>query len=237
MHRSISISKVSLILLFSICLILTACGEENKEQGNRDKTVTFFDEPKKGLLPFFRGNDFEPFWPKEGSVPYSARKVDYFTFINQNDEAFGRDNLKNKIVVVSFFFARCHGICPNIVRNLKLIQSEYGKDANIQIVSFSVTPDLDTPAELRKFALEKGIQDSKWALITGERDKIFELARNTFQADTDAATKKIEDKDFVHSERVYLIDKNLNFRGIYNGNKIDSIQTLIEEIKILEKEG
>lgn len=236
-HPSISIPKVSLTILFSICLILTACGEENKVQGNRDKTVTFFDEPRKGVLPFFRGNDFEPFWPKEGNVPYGARKVDYFTFINQNDESFGRDNLKNKIVVVSFFFARCHGICPNIVRNLKLIQSEYGKDANIQIVSFSVTPDLDTPAELRKFALEKGIQDSKWALITGERDKIFELARNTFQADTDAATKKIEDKDFVHSERVYLIDKNLNFRGIYNGNKIDSIQTLIEEIKILEKEG
>ncbi len=232
-----STTKYIFPILFVIFLLFIACNGENKEQGNRDKTVTFFDEPKKEVLPFFRGNDFEPFWPKERSIPYGARKVEYFAFINQNDESFGRDNLKNKIVVVSFFFARCHGICPNIVRNLKFVQSEYGKDTNVQIISFSVTPDLDTPAELRKFAGEKGILDSKWTLITGERDKIFELARNTFQADTDAATKKVEDKDFVHSERVYLIDKNLNFRGIYNGNKIESIQTLIEEIKILEKEG
>ena len=231
--KSKQLLSISLLIIIAI---LFSCNDSQKE-GNRDKSLTHFDKPKNDPLPYFRGKDFEPYWMEPGKVSYESKKVDFFEFINQKDEKFGRDNLKNKLTVVSFFFARCHGICPNIVRNIKFVQSEYANDPNVQIVSFSVTPDLDTPPELRKFAGEKGIIDSKWSLLTGEREKIFELARNTFQADTDAATKKVEDKDFVHSERVYLIDKNLNFRGVYNGNRGSSIQTLIDDIKILKKEG
>ncbi len=229
-------NQLNYIKLIFLVLFLFSCNDTQKE-GKRDTNLTFFDKPKNEVLPYFRGKDFEPYWIENGKVSFESKKVDYFEFINQKDEKFGRENLKNKVTVVSFFFARCHGICPNIVRNIKFVQSEFGNDPNVQIVSFSVTPDLDTPPELRKFAGEKGIIDSKWSLLTGDREKIFELARNTFQADTDAATKKVEEKDFVHSERVYLIDKNLNFRGVYNGNKGASIQTLIEDIKILEKEG
>jgi protein SCO1 len=220
-----------------ILLLFSYSCSDTQQEGKRDKSLTFFDKPKNETLPFFRGKDFEPYWTEKGKVSYESKKVDFFEFTNQRDEKFGIENLKNKLTVVSFFFARCHGICPNIVRNIKFVQNEYSNDPNVQIISFSVTPDLDTPSELRKFAGEKGIIDSKWSLLTGEREKIFEIARNTFQADTDAATKKVEEKDFVHSERVFLIDKNLNFRGVYNGNKGDSIQTLIEDIKILEKEG
>jgi len=235
-YTKIKSNQLFPIFLLIIISIFFSCNDNQKE-GNRDKNLTHFDKPRNDILPYFRGKDFEPYWVENGKVTYESRKVDFFEFINQKDEKFGRDNLKNKVTVISFFFARCHGICPNIVRNIKFVQSEYSNDPNVQIVSFSVTPDLDTPPELRKFAGEKGIIDSKWSLLTGEREKIFELARNTFQADTDAATKKVEDKDFVHSERVYLIDKNLNFRGVYNGNKGASIQTLIDDIKILEKEG
>jgi protein SCO1 len=232
----IKYKQITTVFLFVLFAFLITCSDNQKE-GNRDKNLTHFDKPRNDILPFFRGKDFEPYWVESGKVSFESKKVDFFEFINQKDEKFGRDNLKNKLTVVSFFFARCHGICPNIVRNIKFVQSEYANDPNVQIVSFSVTPDLDTPPELRKFAGEKGIIDSKWSLLTGDREKIFDLARKTFQADTDAATKKVEDKDFVHSERVYLIDKNLNFRGVYNGNKGDSIQTLIDDIKILEKEG
>ena len=235
-YTKIKSNQLFPIFLLIIISFFFSCNDNQKE-GNRDKNLTHFDKPRNDILPYFRGKDFEPYWVENGKVSFESKKVDYFEFINQKDEKFGRDNLKNKLTVVSFFFARCHGICPNIVRNIKFVQSEYSNDPNVQIVSFSVTPDLDTPPELRKFAGEKGIIDSKWSLLTGEREKIFELARNTFQADTDAATKKVEDKDFVHSERVYLIDKNLNFRGVYNGNKGASIQTLIDDIKILEKEG
>lgn len=217
-----------------ISLSIVFCSDGNKSEGNRDKTLTFFDRPEKDHLPFFRGRDLEAFWLKEGQKPSDARKAESFKFRNQSNAEFGLDNLKNKITVVSFFFAKCNGICPNITRNLVFVQSSYKEDPNVQIVSFSVTPDLDTPDALRKFANEKGIIDGKWNLLTGPRDKIHAMARTVFQADTNTINKN--PNDFVHSEQVFLIDKNLYFRGVYNGNKGNSIQTMVDDIKILKKE-
>ncbi len=162
--------------------------------------------------------------------------MDSFLFKNQLGKEIDQNHLQNKISIVSFFFARCHGICPNIIRNLKFVQSAYQKDNLVQIVSFSVTPDLDTPEELQKFADQRGIYITKWNLLTGDREKIFQIARNTFQADTNT-TNKNPDKDFVHSEQIFLIDSNLNFRGIYNGNKGESVETLMKDIEILKQEN
>lgn len=235
-ERKLSLTKFFLpsILLFGF--FLHSCNTKLPD-GKRDETVTFFDTPKDDVLPYFRGKDLEPFWKKKEEIPPDARGVDSFSFIDQNDRTVTQDILKKKITVVSFFFAKCHGICPNIIRNLKHVQEKYGTDPGVQILSFSVTPDLDTPAELRKFAGEKGILSEKWTLLTGDREKIFRIGRSTFQADTDAASDKVSEKDFVHSERIYLIDGNLRFRGVYNGNKMDSVETLIQDIKVLEKKG
>ncbi len=206
-----------------------------KDEGNRDASLTFFATPRNDTLPFFRGKDLEAYWPEGVSERTAARKVDPFLFKNQLGQNINQSHFQNRISIVSFFFARCHGICPNIVRNLKFVQSAYLKDNLVQIVSYSVTPDLDTPEELSKFAEQKGIFASKWNLLTGDREEIFNIARNTFQADTNTI-KKNPTQDFVHSEQIFLIGPDLTFRGVYNGNKSDSVKTLIEDIKILERE-
>lgn len=219
-------------LFFIISIQLFSCGWFQREDGEKDSKLTFFDTPKKDSLPYFRGRDLEAFWVDKGQTPNSARKVDPFVFQNQLSQNIDESHFKGKITVVSFFFARCHGICPNIIRNLKFVQSEITKSQNIQIVSYSVTPDLDTPPELKKFAEEKGIYAKYWSLLTGDREKIFEIARNTFQADTNT-TNKNPTKDFVHSEQIFLIDPNLNFRGVYNGNRSESIKTMLNDMKVL----
>lgn len=236
LEKKLNLTKTFLLLLFSLGILIQSC-ETKLPDGKRDPGVTHFDTPRNDALPYFRGKDLEPFWKKKEEIPPDARGVGAFSFIDQNDRTVTQEILKKKITIVSFFFAKCHGICPNIVRNLKHVQDEYGKDSEVQILSFSVTPDLDTPSELRKFAGEKGILPEKWTLLTGEREKIFQIGRNTFQADTDAASDKASEKDFVHSERIYLIDGDLRFRGVYNGNKRDSVETLIQDIKLLEKKG
>lgn len=233
--------KPSLIKLllsgFSFFIFFLQSCETNLSEGNRDASLTHFDTPRDDSLPYYRGKDLEPFWKLNLDSPVDARRVDAFSFIDQNDRRVTQEIFHSKITVVSFFFSKCHGICPNIVRNLRHVQEVYGKDPKIQIVSFSVTPDLDSPEELRKFAGERGILSEKWTLLTGDREKIFHLGRNTFQADTDAASDKLSEKDFVHSERIFLIDSNLRFRGIYNGNRADSVETMIQDIKVLEKKG
>lgn len=223
-------------IFFSLVLLnFFSCNWFSKAEGIKSDSLTFFASPKNDKLPYFRGSDLEAFWPENNVDPTNPRKVASFQFENQLNKTIDESHFKDKISVVSFFFAKCHGICPNIVRNLKFVQSAYLKDSTVQIVSYSVTPDLDTPEELRKFAEAKGIYSSKWNLLTGDREKVFEIARNTFQADTNTTNKNVK-RDFVHSEQVFLIGPDLCFRGIYNGNKGDSIRTLITDIKVLEKE-
>ncbi|TGL45549.1 SCO family protein [Leptospira meyeri] len=229
-------NRLTFFLVFICIFSFISCGWFYREDGEKDSKLTFFDTPKKDTLPYFRGSDLESFWTNKNQKPSDARKVDPFTFKNQLNENISESHFKDKVTIVSFFFAKCHGLCPNIIRNLKFVQSEISKFKNIQIVSYSVTPDLDTPTELKKFAEEKGIQSNYWNLITGDREEIFKIARNTFQADTNTTNKDVT-RDFVHSEQVFLIDKDLYFRGIYNGNRSESIKTMLADIKILTDES
>ncbi|PJZ81835.1 SCO family protein [Leptospira meyeri] len=228
--------RLNFFLVFICIFSSISCGWFYREEGEKDSKLTFFATPKKDTLPYFRGRDLEAFWTDKNQKPSNVRKVDPFSFKNQLNQNFSESDLKGKITVVSFFFAKCHGLCPNIIRNLKFVQSEIAKSKNIQIVSYSVTPDLDTPPELKKFAEEKGIYSNYWNLITGDREEIFKIARNTFQADTNTTNKDVT-RDFVHSEQVFLIDKDLCFRGIYNGNRSESIKTMLADIKILTDES
>ncbi|MCZ8155182.1 MAG: SCO family protein [Leptospira sp.] len=228
--------SIAIALCIASVLVFFIFNRHFKEDGFRDTSLTFFAKPKNDKLPHFRGKDLEAFWPNDSRDQQDARKVNKFEFKNQMGKQVDQNHFQNKITVVSFFFAKCHGICPNIVRNLKFVQSRYLKDDQVQIVSYSVTPDLDTPEELNKFAEQKGIYHTKWNLLTGDRVRVFELARNTFQADTNT-TNKDPNRDFVHSEQIFLIGPDLNFRGVYNGNKSDSVKTMIEDILILEKES
>ena len=86
-------------------------------------------------------------------------------------------------------------------------------------MSFSITPDIDTPEVLKKYALEKGVDDARWNLLTGNKKEIYYLARKSYLA---VKTGKPEEYyDMVHTENFVLIDKNKRIRGFYDGTNLD----------------
>ena len=231
--------KQNLIKLIVIIMILIVnfCKEEKDNSWQYDESVKNFSKPIDGVLPFFAKKDLEPFWEKEEKdISPRAIQIPNFQLTNQENKTFTTDQMRGKLTVVSFFYTLCHGICPNIVEQLKKVQDAYLNDPNIIIVSYSITPDLDKADVLKNYAKEKKIQSSKWNLLTGKREVIYDLARQSFQADTEASDKMSE-KDFVHSENIYLLDSNIRLRGIYNGIRTNSVQKLIEDIALLRKES
>lgn len=230
--------KQSLINLVIILVVLSGhfCKEEKDNSWQYDESVKKFSKPIDGVLPYFAKKDLEPFWEKEEKkISSRAIQIPNFQLTNQENNTFTNENIRGKLTVVSFFYTLCHGICPNIVEQLKKVQDAYSNDPNITIVSYSITPDLDKADVLKNYAKEKKIQSSKWNLLTGKREVIYELARQSFQADTEASDKMSE-KDFVHSESLYLLDRSLRLRGIYNGIRTIAIQKLMEDISILKNE-
>jgi protein SCO1 len=231
----VKLNLINLIIILTI-LSLNFCKEEKDNSWQYDESVKNFSNPIEGVLPYFAIKDLEPFWEKEEKkIATRAIQIPNFQLTNQENKPFTNNEMRGKLTVVSFFYTLCHGICPNIVEQLKKVQNAYSNDPNITIVSYSITPDLDKADVLKNYATEKKIKSSKWNLLTGKRDVIYDLARRSFQADTEASDK-MSDKDFVHSENLYLLDSSLRLRGIYNGVRTNSVQKLIEDIAILLNE-
>ena len=158
-----------------------------------------------------------------------------FKLINQNGDTITQEDYKGKIYVADFFFTTCPTICPVMTGNMVEIQETIKNDDEVMLLSHSVTPVIDSVPQLKKYALEKGVIDSKWNLVTGDKKQIYELARKSY-----LAVKTVGDGgpyDMIHTENFMLIDKKGQIRGFYDGTNKEDIQRLLKDIKKLKKEG
>jgi protein SCO1/2 len=114
------------------------------------------------------------------------------------------------------------------------IQNEIINDDEVMLLSHSVTPEIDSVAQLKKYALEKGVIDRKWNLVTGDKKEIYELARKSYLAVLDDGDGG--PFDMIHTENFMLIDKKRQIRGFYDGTNPEDIKLLLEDIKTLKAE-
>ncbi|SDR77870.1 protein SCO1/2 [Formosa sp. Hel1_31_208] len=156
-----------------------------------------------------------------------------FKLLNQNGDTITQEDYKDKIYVADFFFTTCQTICPIMTDQMHRIQDEILEDDEVLLLSHSVTPEIDSVAQLKRYAIEKGVNDKKWNLVTGDRKQIYDLARKSYLVVKDDNT---EDYGMVHTENFALIDKNKQIRGLYNGISPTSVDSLLQDIKRLKKE-
>ncbi len=159
-------------------------------------------------------------------------RISSFSLKNQNGETITEKNYDNKIYVADFFFTTCPGICIDMTRNMLKIQKKIIDNPNIMLLSFSVTPKIDSVAQLKKYALEKGINDAKWNLLTGDKKQIYRLARESYFVVKEGQGIN----SMIHTENFVLIDPDKRIRGFYDGTNDAEIIELMEDIIILEKE-
>ena len=157
-----------------------------------------------------------------------------FSLTNQNGEIVTQNNYTNKIYVADFFFTTCQTICPIMTDHMFQIQNEILTDDEVMLLSHTVTPEIDSVEQLKRYAVEKGVVDRKWNLVTGDKKQIYDLARKSY-----LAVKTIgygDQYDMIHTENFMLIDKSRQIRGFYDGTKAEDIERLLNDIKILKKE-
>jgi protein SCO1/2 len=160
--------------------------------------------------------------------------IAYFSFTNQNGKTVTPFDFKGKIYVADFFFTTCPTICIAMTDHLLKVQQKIRNNPNVMLLSHSVTPQIDTVAQLKKYALEKGVVDAKWHLVTGDKKEIYELARKSY-----LAVKEDGDGgpfDMIHTENFILVDPDRRIRGFYDGTDIEEIKRLLEELEVLIQE-
>lgn len=203
---------------------------------NSDKQQSDVEGALGVELPYYEESTFTPRWfANKEEVPESFHKIPEFQVYNQLGDTVTADVFDDKITIVNFFFTTCPGICPKMMANMDLVQEELSEDKGLQLLSYSVTPDMDGVSELNAYAEKNGISSENWYLLTGERQVIYELGRNQFFVEEDMGLQKSPD-DFLHTENILLIDNERHIRGIYNGLNKTAIKQLLTDAKLLRDE-
>ena len=159
-------------------------------------------------------------------------KIQDFSMKNQNGETITQEFYNDKIYVADFFFTTCPTICPIMTENMGYVQEKIKNDSDVLLLSFSVTPEIDSVEQLKKYALEKNVIDSKWNLVTGNKKDIYNLARTSYLvAKTNGDGGKY---DMIHTENFVLVDKEKRIRGFYDGTNSKEMDQLLNDIKILK---
>jgi protein SCO1/2 len=204
------------LLLFAAFIVVLATGLVN----DAIKTT-----PK---LPFYDSADLTPRWTRT-----SGHQIADFALVTQDGRPITRDDVMGKVHVASFIFTRCAGICPAMVTQLAKVQSAIaGRDA--VLVSYSVTPQEDSPEHLSAFGRLRGIDSNRWKLVTGDAEQIYSLARTSYFADDgrlEAGKAAID--QFLHTEKALLVDRDGHLRGVYNATLPRDIEKLMADLDVL----
>ncbi len=194
-------------------------------------------------LPIYNPSDVNPELV-DSTVQYVANKhtIADFKFINQNGKIITQKDYEGKIYVADFFFTTCPTICPKMTNNMVWLQNQIKNNPKVMLLSHSVTPDIDSVSVLKQYAIKKGVIDSKWNLVTGDKKDIYYIARKSYLA---VKTGKPDELyDMVHTENFILVDSKRRVRGFYDGTNLDqptepgikNVKQLLEDILFLCQE-
>ena len=193
-------------------------------------------DSNKNELPYYNSANFDPVFLRYNEVVDKVinHKIEDFVLVDENGLDFGSKNLKGKIHVANFIFTSCTHICPKMTTNMGVVEQQFQNDSELNLVSFTVTPWLDSPEVLKRYKEEFTQNSKNWHFLTGKKAEIYSIARRSYFAEEEIGFTK-DSTDFLHTEHFLLIDDSLRIRGVYNGTLGLEMEQLIKDINTLKK--
>lgn len=158
-----------------------------------------------------------------------------FNFTDQHNAQLSQSWLDNKITVVDFIFTNCPTICKDMSTQMHRVQEAFRSDEELQLLSFTVDPERDTSEALKAYADRLGIKGKNWRFVTGDKELLYQTARCGFLLPVQAGDGS--DEDFIHSNKLVLVDAQRRIRGYYDGDTREDVDRLIQEIKIIKQDN
>jgi protein SCO1/2 len=162
-----------------------------------------------------------------------------FALTERSGKTITNHDLAGKIWVADFIYTTCPGPCPLITAAMAKLQDAVAHDPQVQLVTFTVDPETDTPPVLAKYADQFGADPNRWWFLTGPEKPLYDLIGSGFRLPVqDNSGQPLADGQYkvTHSTYLALVDGDGNVRGYYNGTGAESQADLLRDIKILENE-
>ncbi len=176
-------------------------------------------------------------------APEPIASVGAWQLIDEGGQPFTSAELKGKVWIASFFFARCPSVCPKLMADeAKLLPhfEDLGDDdgeSPVVLVSITVDPENDTPEVLSAYAARLAAPKGRWKFLTGDRERIKELAVKGFllgMGDREAVSGDVY--DIVHSGKLALVDQNGDVRGYWDADE-GGRSAIVSAARLLAKHG
>ncbi|WP_408010440.1 SCO family protein [Pseudalkalibacillus sp. A8] len=164
-------------------------------------------------------------------------EVQSFNYTDQDGKTVSLEDLKGKVWIADFIFTSCKTVCPPMTNSMASLQKNIEKAGleDVEIVSFSVDPEVDTPEKLKQFGKKHHADFSNWHFLTGYgQGEIEAFAEESFKA----AVQKTSASDQVsHGTSFYLVDQSGTVVTRYSGTdrSDEDDQKVIQDIKALQQ--
>lgn len=164
-----------------------------------------------------------------------GHRIGKFSFLNQDGKLVSEQEVKGKVYVAEYFFTTCGSICPKMNQQMKRVQQAYANENRFRILSFTVDPETDTVAQMKRYSQSMGAKAGRWHFLTGDKNKLYQLARSSFFVlkPAEAANQGDAGGDFIHTNNFVLVDGEGCIRGYYDGTSAKETNQLIADIQTL----
>jgi protein SCO1 len=144
---------------------------------------------------------------------------------------FDLSSLEGKVVVVSFVFTTCTGVCPGttqaMVRARKALEEAKLWGSSVAFVSITLDPRRDTPDVLRQYAKLFRADDPDWHFLTDPPEKVRSVI-----AAWGMWVKPLPSGALDHPSRIFLVDARGHQREIYNLEFLTP-QAVVQDVRSL----
>ncbi len=161
-------------------------------------------------------------------------EVPAFSLTDQDGQPFDKSELDGKMWVATFIFTRCPATCPMQTAEFTKLQMELRKTndlGRVNLVSFTVDPDFDTPKVLKQYGRKANADFQHWHFLTGDRGELWDLSSAGFKVQVESA--RDETGLISHSQFLILVDHESKIRGYYPALSTQATVNLRRDLKRL----
>jgi len=175
-----------------------------------------------------------------------------FSLIERSGRKVTREDLLGKVWITNFMFTHCLDTCPLQSAQLAKLQADFAEEKDLRLISITVDPERDTVLVLSKYAKRYGADLERWLFLTGEKSTIYRLALEGFRLSVVDPAQGVKSwlfgpipvlahhgetgKQFIHSSRFVLVDREARIRGYYHSNDEEALQRLRANVRKLLRE-
>ena len=168
------------------------------------------------------------------SPPPLLGLVPEFALTDQSNETYGSEQLHGKIWVANFIFTRCATICPVFSAEMSTLQKRTNKAATgLQLVSFSVDPEYDTPARLAEYSKRFSANPWYWHFLTGPITEVRTMVVEGMKTAMGEAAEVDMPDALFHGSHFVLVDDRMQIRGFYDVNDPETIGLLLTDVQLI----